>query len=111
MKIAVRMYFAERPHYRPAMLELKSLHNVLNSMEHTAIYTDSGPRSPKTKYHNHKHLRLTYNETHLTVASQQTFTFDNCVQKHQLNNLCNGVLITTVQTLQGDVTANQILTP
>ena len=22
------------------------------SMEHTAVYTDSGPRSPKTKYHN-----------------------------------------------------------
>ena len=66
------MYFAERQHHRPAMLELKSLHNVLNSMEHTAIYTDSGPRSPKTKYHNQKHLRLTYNETHLTVAMQPT---------------------------------------
>ena len=86
MKIAVHMYFAERQHYRPAMLEKKSLHNVLNSMEHTATYTDSGPRSPKTKYHNQKHLRLTYNKTHLTVASQQIFTFDNCVQKRQLNN-------------------------
>ena len=42
------------------------------SMEHTAVYTDSGPRSPKTKYHNQKHLRLTYNETHLTVAMQPT---------------------------------------
>ena len=93
------------------MLELKSLHNVLNSMEHTAIYTDSGPRSPETKYHNQKHLRLTYNETHLTVANQQTFTFDNCVQKRQLNNPCNGVPITTVQTLQGDVTVNQMRTP
>ena len=80
-------------------------------MEHRAIYTDSGPRSPKRKCHNQKHLRLTYNATHLTVASQQTFTFDNCVQKRQLNNPCNGVLITTVQTLQGDVAVNQICTP
>ena len=45
------------------------------------------------------------------MASQQTFTFDNCVQRRQLNNPCNGVPITTVQTLQGDVTVNQIRTP
>ena len=42
-------------------------------------------------------------------CSQQTFTFDNCVQKRPLNNLCNGVPITTVQTLQGDVTVNQLV--
>ena len=37
MKIAVHMDFAERQHYRPAMLELKTLHNVLNAMKYTAI--------------------------------------------------------------------------
>ena len=44
MKIAIHMYAWERQLFYPAMLELKSLHNMLNSMEDTTVHTDSDAR-------------------------------------------------------------------
>ena len=109
MKIAVHMYFTERLSSRHVGIK-KLTFNTQFHGTYSYLHRQCS-RSPKTKYHNQKHLPLTYNETHLTVANQQAFTFDNCVQKRQLNNPCNGVPITTVQTLQGDVTVNQMRTP
>ena len=57
MKIAVHKYVEEREHYWPAMLKFKSLQNPLNSIGDTAVRTDSGPRSRRTKCHNQKQLR------------------------------------------------------
>ena len=53
---------------------------------------------------------MIYSATHLTVATQQTFTFDNYMLIRQLNNPCSGVQLTTVQTLQGGMTVNEIRT-
>ena len=54
MKIAVHMYVEQRQHYSLAILEFKSLQNVLNSMRGTAVHTDSGPRSRKMECHDRK---------------------------------------------------------
>ena len=54
---------------------------------------------------------ISYSATLLTVATQQTFSFDNYVYVRQLNNPCNGVQLTTVRTLQGGVTVNQVRAP
>ena len=51
MKIAVHMYFEERQHYCPAMLEFKRLQNPLNSIGDTAVHAD------RTKCHKQKKLR------------------------------------------------------
>ena len=59
MKIAVHMHGEESCQLHcPDMLELKSLHNVHNSMGDTAVHTDSSTRSRKTKSHNWKQLFL-----------------------------------------------------
>ena len=43
------MYEEERRLYSRAILELKSIQNMFSSMGDTAVHTDSGPRSRKTK--------------------------------------------------------------
>ena len=43
------MYEEERRLYCPAILEFESLKNFFSSMGHTAVHTDMGPQSRKTK--------------------------------------------------------------
>ena len=62
MKIAVHMYFEERQHYCLAMLEfLNCISDGMLLKKHsigdTAVRTDRGLRSRRTKCHNQKQLR------------------------------------------------------
>ena len=49
MKIALHVQEEEGQLYCPAMLELKSLHSLHNSIGDTAVHTDIGTRSRKKK--------------------------------------------------------------
>ena len=48
---------------------IKRLHSVHNSMGDTAVHTDSGPRSRKTKCHNSKQLGGSVNCFKIMVLS------------------------------------------
>ena len=58
MKITVHIICTKRnvDSKCPAILELKSLQEFFSSMGDTAVHTDSGPRSRKTKWHNQRQL-------------------------------------------------------
>ena len=51
------------------MLELTSLHNILNSMGDTAVHTDNGTRSRKTKCHNNIFDWVKPGFMHLSMSS------------------------------------------
>ena len=55
-------------------------------------------------------LCTVYSATRLTMATQQTFTFEITCKYVNSNNSFNGVQLTTVRTLQVGGTDNQIRT-
>ena len=71
----------------PARLKLRSLQNKLNSMGDTAVHTESGPWSRKTKCHNWKQLRLSWKRLGQLGGSVNCFTImvfsSNCVIDHK----------------------------